>query len=93
MFSALFYHYNDISLDFIADFLVQGNNPKPTVRNDKLSLVPRLNPTFVVMSCHQKERCFKSSDTMVGNCICYDFVLMDGSKVLFAAQLNSGLSK
>jgi hypothetical protein len=91
MFSELFYHYKDISPDFVADFLVQGNNPKPTIRNDKLRLIPWLKPTFVVMSCKQKERCFKSSDTAIGGCICYDFVLMDGSKTLFAARLNSGL--
>jgi hypothetical protein len=88
----LFYHYKDISPDFIADYLV-GNNPHPTIRNDKLRLIPRLKPTFVVMSCHKKERCFKSSDTKVGIADCYDFVLMDGSKTLFAARLNSGLTK
>lgn len=93
MLTKLFYHYKDISPDFIADYLVQGNNPKPTIRNDKLRLVPRMKPTFVVMSCKQKERSFKSSESLVGTCVCYDFVLMDGSKTLFAARLNSGLSK
>jgi hypothetical protein len=90
----LFWSYKNISPDFITDYLVQGgDNPKPTVRNDRLRLVPRLHPTFVVMSCQVKERCFKSSEASNGTCVCYDFVLMDGSKTLFSARLNSGLSK
>jgi hypothetical protein len=89
----LVWNYRDISPDFIADFLVQDNNPKPTVRNDKLRLVPRLVPTFVVLSCVAKERCFKGSDLNTGVAKCYDLVLMDGSKTCFAARLNSGLTK
>jgi hypothetical protein len=88
----LFYHYKDISPDFIADYLVQ-NNPKPTVRNDNLRLESGLKPTFVVMACERKERCYAGSNNLVGSSVCYDFVLMDGSKTVFAARLNSGLSK
>jgi hypothetical protein len=89
----LVWAYKDISPDFVADFLVQGNNPKPTAQNDKLRLVPKLFPTFVVMSCVVKERCFKGSDLNTGVASCYDLVLMDGSKTCFAARLNSGLTK
>jgi hypothetical protein len=92
----LFWSYRDISPNFIADYLVEGGgNPKPTVlvRNDKLRLVPKLHPTFVVMSVQVKERCFKSSEASNGMRVCYDFVLIDGSKTLFSARLNSGLSK
>jgi hypothetical protein len=88
----LFWHYKDISPDFMADFLVQGGTSKPTIRNDNLSLVPQLKPTFVIMSCLKKERCFKGNATNTGTTTCYDFVLMDGSKCLFSARLNSGLS-
>jgi hypothetical protein len=45
------------------------------------------------MSCKKSERSFKSSDAKIGSAECYDFVLMDGSKAIFAACLNSGLSK
>jgi hypothetical protein len=93
MIFELLWSYKDISPDFIADFLVQRNNPKPTVRNDKLRLVPKLAPTFVVLSCLQKERCFKGSDLNTGVATCFDLVLMDGSKCCFAARLNSGLTK
>jgi hypothetical protein len=88
----LFWHYKDISPDFMADFLVQGGKHKPTVRNDTLRLVPQLKPTFVIMSCLRKERCFKGNSTSTGPATVYDFVLMDGSKCLFSARLNSGLS-
>jgi hypothetical protein len=41
----------------------------------------------------EKEKCFKSSDTKVGAADTYEFVLMDGSKTVFVARLNSGLTK
>jgi hypothetical protein len=44
------------------------------------------------MSCLKKERCFKGNAATTGRTDCYDFVLMDGSKCLFSARLNSGLS-
>jgi hypothetical protein len=93
MIFELLWNYKDISPNFIADFLVQGTNLKPTLRNDKLRLVPRLAPTFVVLSCVVKERCFKGSDLNTGVASCYDLVLMDASKACFAARLNSGLTK
>ena len=46
--------------DFVADVLVQGRNPKPTVRNKDCKLVGG-DPAFVVLDCEKIERGYESA--------------------------------
>ena len=50
----------EISADYVADVLVQGRNPKPTVRDKDCKLVGG-NPTFVVLKVSKSVRNFQGN--------------------------------
>lgn len=88
----IFYHHPGPSPEYIGDSLVQGRNPKPTVRGEDMKLHGG-KPTFVLMRIGKHMRNFEDcNDDFNSKAVVFDLVLMDGSFACFPARLNSGLS-
>ena len=92
MFVDLYWKTDVASPEFIADVIVQGKNPKPSVRDAHLKVVGG-DPTFVVMRTRKIQLGYEGGHpTHKSGTSVYNFVLMDGSFVCFSARLNSGLT-